>query len=176
MLGKRKRETVVATREDRCSSTGTLSINRDEKDSQAIFRSYFEAQFEPLDKGAESLKTKAKVIEQVEELENSSDSEWSGFSPDEASEVEVVSHVNRYARERDELNKYELKSFMVCLDLRFSCMYNFLTSGLSPDLTPSPGIQLLNIGAKAKTVRGGWRRQNRSGQSCQRSRAPTSPS
>lgn len=75
-----------------------------------MFKKYFEAQFAPLESGAAPLKTKAERAEQVEELDEGEEEEWSGFSSEE---VEVVSYVDQNVRQRDEVEKLELRTFMV---------------------------------------------------------------
>jgi hypothetical protein len=137
MLGKRKRETFVAARGDRDDSAESSSGGEVEDGAEMIFKSYFEAQFAPLESGAAPLKTKAERTKQVEELEEDSGSEWSGFSADETQEVEVVSHVGQDVREKDEIEKLELKAFMVCISLNPNSDSTLTKSYLQSSRPPS---------------------------------------
>lgn len=114
MLGKRKRDTQVVSREkagseDHDSMTGRTANTND------VFRQYFEAQFAPLPEQHNASSVEESEDESVVSENESDISEWSGISDtgDPVAVVEVVDHVSKSTDEKDEFHRARQKAFMV---------------------------------------------------------------
>jgi hypothetical protein len=147
MIGKRKRDTAVASRKkiaatetEKRQSTGD---DNDQANHHDIFRQFFESQFKPIEK-APATRNKASDSDTAEDGESESGdahsgSEWDGLSENEGQKeqqaVEVIAYDNDSSqkREEDELARAEYKSFMVS---------SYLTISLLP---PHFALSYLNI-------------------------------
>lgn len=123
MIGKRKRETVVASRSTKAGDPSPSPPPAD--NAQDIFRKYFEAQFEPLD-------LPSRPVNESEPEANDSDSDgdsevsisdeegWEGVSEDEPedNQVEVVEYKDARLDPDARMDKKARKAFMVCISLR----------------------------------------------------------
>lgn len=107
-LGKRKRRQAREV-----PVTLDSHVSDDEEDRQAlqdIFRKHFEAKYKPL-----PLIEKKAAIELLNDLsvsEEDDEDEWSGFSGDEQTTVQIVQHVD-ITETQEETNKRELREFLV---------------------------------------------------------------
>ncbi|EXJ80419.1 hypothetical protein A1O1_08564 [Capronia coronata CBS 617.96] len=117
MLGKRKREVVVATRETRRSSDNEQPPSTFPELERDIFKKYFESTFEPLPEyqtGTPSLlEDEDNATEPSSEEEE--DSDWEGLSEPEQEEttVEVIEHRTfTDDTEEVELRRQQYKTFM----------------------------------------------------------------
>lgn len=127
-LGKRKRQTeapkslkkvvpipkpVPIAKAEESESEG--------EDLQAIFQRAFEAKFKPLDgvakKKAEKVE-EAEVDEEEDDDAAAQDSDWDGISEAD-NDIEVIEHADIKRIPKDELDKKEMKAFMV-----LSLIYN----------------------------------------------------
>lgn len=124
MLGKRKREVAVVSRETKRSVSA--SPPPAPVDAQELLRKYFESRFEPIE---EPTPTKEPGAEDssAPATEDEDGSDWDGISDDDededddTEEPEVVDHTisNRDTLEDDEIDKLSRKEFMVRLFSRF---------------------------------------------------------
>lgn len=125
-LGKRKRQGEVFKTSRKAASKPTPKTDiieeeseSDNEDLQAAFRRAFEAKFKPLDGAA---KKKAEAIKAIEEEEDDEEeSDFGGLSgaeddddDDEDDEVEVIELADIKRTPREELDKKQMKAFMVC--------------------------------------------------------------
>ncbi|OJD25317.1 hypothetical protein ACJ73_03311 [Blastomyces percursus] len=116
MLGKRKRDVVVVTRQVRDeedSNLQTLSPSAEEK--QDILRKLFEARFGPVEALVKPINTAPEEPSQSSSAEeDDDDDEWEGLS-DEGEEqraAEVVEHTTAWNSTKDILDKQARKAFM----------------------------------------------------------------
>lgn len=128
MVGKRKRETTVVSRET-SDAKESATAARQPQDAQEALRKYFEAHFEPIeslqvangaDSDSETIVSsdndEGEEEEEEEEDEGEENSEWDGISDDESENTgpEVVDHSIR-APAIEITDKDAKKSFMVGL-------------------------------------------------------------
>lgn len=126
MIGKRKRETVVASRSTKSDDPSPSPPPAD--NAQDIFRKYFEARFEPLDLPSRP----AQGSDPQEDDEDDNDSEasasgeedWEGVSEDEPEDdkVEVIEYKDARLEPDAIMDKKARKAFMVCTTLSGSQM------------------------------------------------------
>lgn len=126
-LGKRKRQGEVLKASKKSAPKPTPKTNiveseseSDNEDLQAAFRRAFEAKFKPLDGAA---KKKAEAIKALEDEEIDEEEEESDFGDlsgaededddDEDNEVEVIEHADIKRTPREDLDKKQMKAFMV---------------------------------------------------------------
>lgn len=126
MIGKRKRETTVASRsrktDDSPSPPPAAADN-----AQDIFRKYFESQFEPLDlpppRPTEGLSSEDEGDEDDSDV-SESEEEWGGASDEddegEDGNVEVVEYKDTRMTPDLKMDKKARKAFMVCTLLSWS--------------------------------------------------------
>lgn len=112
MLGKRKRDIAVVSRDTAKSKSKDSSSDNAFQDAHSKLRSYFEAHFEPLETPVlTNIDTAADSTD--EELSDSTDESWNGIGDEENETApEVVDHSSsQHAIEV--VDKDILKSFMV---------------------------------------------------------------
>lgn len=113
MIGKRKRETAVASRSHEASPSPTPPADN----TQDIFRKYFEAQFEPLDLPAsrptENSDSEEEFDDDSEDLELDEESEEGPEDDGEDGKVEVVEYKDARIAPDTEFDKMARKAFMV---------------------------------------------------------------
>lgn len=133
MIGKRKRETTVASRKkaELLETEPEKTSNNKQENHHDLFRQYFEARFKPIEQRVDIREADVDVEEEEEEgesVDSESESEWDGLSEDEEEEeeqpVEVVAYDASQRREDDELARAEFKSFMVRATLLPSSTYH----------------------------------------------------
>lgn len=110
MIGKRKRDTEVKSKDPKVSSPPPA------ENAQDVFRKYFEAQFKPLDLPSVQTADDEDSEDLSEENELVSESEWSGLDDggDKEPKVQVVEHKNARVDPDDIMDKKARKAFMVC--------------------------------------------------------------
>lgn len=117
MIGKRKRETVVASRSTEADGPSPSTPPAD--NAQDIFRKYFEAQFEPLDLPSRPVEESDSADDDVhDECDVSAlDAEdWEGVSEDEHSNnVEIIEYKDARLEPDAKMDKKARKAFMVCI-------------------------------------------------------------
>jgi hypothetical protein len=120
VLGKRKREVAVVTRQrertpddSKPAPAAASDVNRD------IFRKYFESTFEPLPEShiaTSSLSDEEEEEDNDEKIESAQEeSSWEGLSDVENTHasVEIVEHRTLEEREDAESRRQQYKTFMV---------------------------------------------------------------
>ncbi|QSS59389.1 hypothetical protein I7I51_08824, partial [Histoplasma capsulatum] len=120
MLGKRKRDVVVVTRQIRQedSDIQSLSLSADEK--QDILRKVFESRFGPVEALVKPIAMSPEEPSHPS-LAEGNDDEWEGLSDkadtaasEQHPSTEVVEHTTSWNPAKDILDKPARKSFMVC--------------------------------------------------------------
>lgn len=127
MIGKRKRELAVTHREQ---STKIAPSNDAGSD---VFRSYFEARFQPLPESIHSTAKSAEVdVEDgTDTSEQSEGSTWEGLSDEDLSTiVDVIDHGSQDVSADAPERSFEFKSFMVPL-FGFSSTKNIPTDRIN---------------------------------------------
>lgn len=126
MLGKRKRDVVVVTRQIRQEDSDIQSLSPSADEKQDILRKVFEARFGPVEA---LVKPIARSPEEPSHLSlaEGNDDEWEGLSDqvdnaasDEHPSAEVVEHTTSWNSAKDMLDKPARKAFMVCFILLYS--------------------------------------------------------
>ncbi|KAL1608149.1 pre-rRNA processing and 40S ribosomal subunit assembly [Paraconiothyrium brasiliense] len=114
-IGKRKRITREELQQfSPASSSSSTSQNSDAEDMQALFRKAFEAKFAPLD--IEPVQKARKIEEPADQLDEDSDSDWSGISSfhdenDVSNGIEVFDYSSTN-QPHTKASKSELRAFM----------------------------------------------------------------
>lgn len=120
MIGKRKRETVVASRSTKAD--GPIPSPPPADNAQDVFRKYFEAQFEPLDLPARAVSESDSEDGDSEndgdddsEVSESGEEDWSGVSEHESEDnkVEVIEYKDARLEPDARMDKKARKAFMV---------------------------------------------------------------
>ena len=112
-IGKRKRDATVLVRQPEKRAPDTTGDAAD-GDAQAIFRQYFEAQFNPIEKDeVKQVMVSVASGSNAEEDEEEEESDWEGISElDGEEQVQIVEHASTRGL-RDETERLEKKAFMV---------------------------------------------------------------
>ncbi|PGH06145.1 hypothetical protein GX51_02533 [Blastomyces parvus] len=118
MLGKRKRDVVVVTRQihdEEDSDLQNPSPSNDEK--QNILRKLFEARFGPVEALVKPIATTPEAPSHSSLAEEGDDDEWEGLSDEGDSDIagrsaEVVEHTTSWNSAKDILDKQARKAFM----------------------------------------------------------------
>ena len=117
MLGKRKREVAVVSRETKRSVSA--SPPSAPVDAQDLLRQYFESRFEPIEQ-PKPVKESESENSSAADTEDEEGSDWSGISDgeEETAEPEVVDYTNskfdKLNEDDDDIEKIFRKEFMVC--------------------------------------------------------------
>lgn len=117
LLGKRKREVAVVSRETKRSVSA--SPPPAPVDAQDLLRQYFESQFEPIEQPKPTQESESEDSS-APDTEDEEGSDWDGISDGDGkpAEPEVVDHTNsnceRLNEDDDEIEKIFRKEFMVC--------------------------------------------------------------
>ncbi|KAL4807821.1 hypothetical protein BDV18DRAFT_108799 [Aspergillus unguis] len=144
MVGKRKRETVVASRtkskksekrEEPASDRSASTAN--ESSAQDRLRKFFEAQFQPLEVKSSTTQDEPESEseedgdhdgESGEESDSEAGSEWSGLDGEENTPVEVVEYSAPSRMGSDMMDKKARKAFMTAKPPSFSTELNPTTN------------------------------------------------
>lgn len=121
MLGKRKREVAVATRQSQRTHEEESPPAPDDGERD-VFRKYFESTFEPLPESQTAVPSFREDEAEEDVVGAEEESEWEGLSDTDAESaqpsatVEVVVHQTSLAgreEDEDELQRARYKTFMV---------------------------------------------------------------
>jgi hypothetical protein len=118
MIGKRKRDTAVASRSSKTEDEEQTSTVPDTSAAHDLFRKFFEAQFEPLELPGGQINREQESQEDEQDYSDGSESgsEWDGVSEEEeGNQVEVVEYQDRTTKDKEIQDKKARKAFMVCL-------------------------------------------------------------
>jgi hypothetical protein len=118
MIGKRKRDTAVASRSSKTEDEEQASTVPDTSAAHDLFRKFFEAQFEPLELPGGQINREQESQEDEQDYSDGleSGSEWDGVSEEEEdNQVEVVEYQDRTTKDKEIQDKKARKAFMVCL-------------------------------------------------------------
>lgn len=116
MIGKRKRDTAVASRSSKTEDEEQTSTVPAASSAHDLFRKFFEAQFEPLELPGGQINREQESQEDEQDYSDVSElgSEWDGVSEEgEGNQVEVVEYQDRTTKEKEILDKKARKAFMV---------------------------------------------------------------
>jgi hypothetical protein len=115
MIGKRKRDTAVASRSSKTEDEEQTSTVPDTSAAHDLFRKFFEAQFEPLELPGGQINREQESQEDEQDYSDGSESgsEWDGVSEEEeGNQVEVVEYQDRTTKDKEIQDKKARKAFM----------------------------------------------------------------